>query len=240
MKWEVLDMYRSIEPVNGFFHAETVNRKFSQGAEKGEADKSVFLRRDIAAISPKGKAMGAIERLMKQKDFIRECKDSLLAQMADTESGICRADLTEKIEEYEKQLDSLDKQIAKELAKQPEEAEKPEESNGYKGKRPLSKQELNSQRMAELTELSAKLKQSEVMDSVKNRMEGEKAVLEAELKSGDSERKRQRIAEIDDRTAKLSEETFAEIGETLCKHEEEKEDKVSGTLLSSFPTREED
>ena len=39
--------------------------------------------------------------------------------------------------------------------------------------------------------------QSEVMDSVKKRLEGEKNVLEAVLKSGNSERKRKRIAEID-------------------------------------------
>ncbi len=64
--------------------------------------------------------------------------------------------------------------------------------------------------------------QSEVMDSVKKRLEGEKNVLEAVLKSGNSERKRKRIAEIDERTAELIKETFTGIGKIISEPEDKK------------------
>lgn len=196
-------MYINAGKVNGLFHMGMINRKFNQNAGNEEEKNGVLFRSDVAVISQKGKAMSAVERLMKQKDFIRECKDSLLEQMADKESGYCSADVAKKIEEYEKQLDSIDKEIAKELAKPIGESDELRENSMYKREQPLTKQELDNKKMAELTEMSAKLDQSEVMDSAKNRLEGEKAVLEAELKSGDSERKRQRIAEIDDRIVEM-------------------------------------
>ena len=212
-------MYVNVGKTGGLFHVEAINCKFNQNTRNGEEKKGVFFRNDVAMISQKGKAMSAVERLMKQKDFIREYKDSLLAQMADKESGYCSADIAKKIEEYEKQLDSIDEEIAKELAKSTDESDELRENNMYKGKQPLTKQELYNKRLAELTEMSAKLDQSEVMDSVKDRLEGEKNVLEAELKSGDSERKRQRIAEIDERAAELTKETFAGVGEIVSKPE---------------------
>lgn len=196
-------MYINAGKVNGLFHMGMINRKFNQNAGNEEEKNGVLFRSDVAVISQKRKAMSAVERLMKQKDFIRECKDSLLEQMADKESGYCSADVAKKIEEYEKQLDSIDKEIAKELAKPIGESDELRENSMYKREQPLTKQELDNKKMAELTEMSAKLDQSEVMDSAKNRLEGEKAVLEAELKSGDSERKRQRIAEIDDRIVEM-------------------------------------
>ncbi len=200
-------MYVNVGKVNGLFHTEAVNRKFNQNAGSKEEKKSMPPRCDFAVISQKGKAMSVVERLMKQKDFIRECKDSLLERMVDKESGYCSSEIAKKIEEYEKQLDSIDEEIAKELAKPADEKEEGREDHIYKRKEPLTKHEMNNKKMAEITEMSAKLDQSERMDSVKDRMEGEKNVLEAELKSGDSERKRQRIAEIEDRTVKLEAES---------------------------------
>lgn len=213
------DMHVNVGKATGLFHTEAINRKFNQNAGNGEK-KGVFFRSDIAMISQKGKAMSAVERLMKQKDFIKECKDSLLEQMADKESGYCSADIAKKIEEYEKQIDAIDEEIAKELAKPTDKSDERRENNIYKGKQPLTKQELNNKRLAELTEMSAELDQSERIDSVKNRLEGEKNVLEAELKSGDSERKRQRIAEIDERTVELTKETFAGIGKMISESED--------------------
>lgn len=201
-----------VSSVGHLFHTEMVNRKFNRNAGDGEEEQSMVLRRDIPMISQKGKTMSTVERLMKQRDFIKECKDTLLEQMKEG-GGYSSADINEKIEEYEKQLDSLDEQIAKEMAKGGDEAEKSGENDLYKNNRPVTKQELDNKRMADITKLSSGLKQSEIMDSVKNRMEGEKNVLEAELKSGDSERKRQRIAEIDNRTEELEKENFKKLGE---------------------------
>lgn len=203
-----------IGKVDNLFSVDVINRKFNHKFNRNAANEEEkgFLCNDTVTISAKGKAMNTIERLMKQKDFIKECKASLLEQMTNNETGYCSADITKKLEEYEKQLDSLDEQIAKEMAKQTDGIE--ESSNGiYKKNQSMTKQETNNKRMADITKMSTELGKSEMINSVKNRLEGEKGVLEAELKSGDSERKRQRIAEIDNRTAELSKET----GETLAR-----------------------
>lgn len=200
-----------IGKVDNLFNVDVINRKFNRNAANEE--EKGFLCNDTVTISAKGKAMNTIERLMKQKDFIKECKASLLEQMTNNETGYCSADITKKLEEYEKQLDSLDEQIAKEMAKQTDGMEEDSSNSMYKKNQPLTKQEANNKRMADITKMSTELGKSEMINSVKNRLEGEKGVLEAELKSGDSERKRQRIAEIDNRTAELSKET----GETLAR-----------------------
>ena len=200
-----------IGKVNNLFNVDAINRKFNRNTTNEE--EKGFLRNDIATISPKGKAMNTIERLMKQKDFIKECKASLLEQMTNNETGYCAADITKKIEEYEKQLDSLDEQIAKEMAKQTDGMEEESSNSMYKKNQPLTKQEANNKRMADITKMSTEVGKGEMINSVKNRLEGEKGVLEAELKSGDSEIKRQRIEEIDNRTAELSKKA----GETLAR-----------------------
>jgi len=179
-----------IGKVDNLFNVDVINRKFNRNAANEE--EKGFLCNDTVTISAKGKAMSTIERLMKQKDFIKECKASLLEQMTNNETGYCSADITKKLEEYEKQLDSLDEQIAKEMAKQTDGIE--ESSNGiYKKNQSMTKQETNNKRMADITKMSTELGKSEMINSVKNRLEGEKGVLEAELKSGDSERKRQGV-----------------------------------------------
>lgn len=139
-------MYVNVSRTNGLFHAEAINRKFNQNTGNEEEKKGVLIRSDVAMISQKGKAMSVVERLMKQKDFIRECKDSLLEQMADKESGYCSAEIAKKMEEYEKQLDSIDEEIAKELAKSTDESDELRENNMYKRKQPLTKQKLMRER----------------------------------------------------------------------------------------------
>ncbi len=213
------DFKMFIGRVNSLFNVDAINCKFNRST-KNDEEKNGFLRNDIATISPKGKAMNTIERLMKQKDFIKECKDSLLEQMSNNENGYCSADITKKIEEYEKQLDSLDEQIAKEMAKQTDGTEEESSSGIYKKNQSLTKQEVNNKRMADISKMSTELGKSEVINSVKSRLEGEKGVLEAELKSGDSEIKRQRIEEIDNRTEELSKD----IGETLVRVNEMSKD----------------
>ena len=133
-----------IGKVNNLFNVDAINRKFNRNTTNEE--EKGFLRNDIATISPKGKAMNTIERLMKQKDFIKECKASLLEQMTNNETGYCTADITKKIEEYEKQLDSLDEQIAKEMAKQTDGMEEDSSNSMYKKNQPLTKQEANNKK----------------------------------------------------------------------------------------------
>ncbi len=67
-------------------------------------------------------------------------------QMADKESGYCSAEIAKKMEEYEKQLDSIDEEIAKEFAKSTDESDELRENNMYKRKQPLTKQKLMRER----------------------------------------------------------------------------------------------
>ena len=94
-----------IGKVDNLFNVDVINRKFNRNAANEE--EKGFLCNDTVTISAKGKAMNTIERLMKQKDFIKECKASLLEQMTNNETGYCSADITKKLEEYEKDRKSI-------------------------------------------------------------------------------------------------------------------------------------
>ena len=60
-----------IGKVNNLFNVDAVNRKFNRNTTNEE--EKGFLRNDIATISPKGKAMNTIERLMKQCNLSSIC-----------------------------------------------------------------------------------------------------------------------------------------------------------------------
>ena len=59
------------------------------------------------------------------------------------------------------------------MTKEEDRTEKAGENDLYKKNRPVTKQELDNKRMADITKLSAGLEQSEIIDTVKDRLAGE-------------------------------------------------------------------
>ena len=74
------------------------------------------MRSDRAVFSPQGKMAGRLANLMSQKELIQMNKDSLLKQTLDEENGTGSAGLKEQFEEYEEQLDTLNKGTVNESA----------------------------------------------------------------------------------------------------------------------------
>lgn len=149
-------------------------------SDKGQQAGAV--RRDMAIISPQGKSSSLLANLMNQKELIQANKDYLIEKTLDEENAGGSAGLQEQLEEYEKQLDSIDKQIAAEMAKQ---AEGAGEGNAA-GQKPLDtkKSESKDESLARLTEQAVDFDRAQTVQQADAKREGEKRVCEAEIKMG--------------------------------------------------------
>lgn len=140
------------------------------------------IRRDMAAISPQGRSAGLLANLMNQKELIQSNKDSLIQMTLDEDNSGSTAGLQEQLEEYEKQLDEIDGQIAAELAKQ---AEGAGEKNRTEQKTQVTKDaEPADESLASLTKQAAEFDRVQMSQQADLRREGEKRVYKAEMKLG--------------------------------------------------------
>lgn len=190
------------------FQAAAMNRSLNRN-RMGQTDQGqqagTQMRGDIALISPQGKASGLLANLMNQKEMIQSSKESLITRSLDEEEGGSLAGLQEQLEEYEKQLDQINGQIAAEMAKQ---AENRGEQNSA-GQHLEKNQEtdasaVDGETMTELTKLSADLEKTQTADQARVRREGEKRVCEAEIKLGSAaaERKLEKLNQTEQMTEK--------------------------------------
>lgn len=187
---------------------QSVNRnRMDKGQQAG-----ILIRSDTALISSQGKSSGLLANLMNQKEMIRSNKESLITRMLDEEDGGGTAGLQEQLEEYEKQLDQIDEQIASEMAKQVEGTEgQSKSSEEQKAQKIQETQETGTQisdgeTIMKLTKLSADLEKTQTADQVRVRREGEKRVCEAEMELGSAaaEQKLDRINKTEQLTEKLA------------------------------------
>ena len=161
------------------------------------------MRSDRAVFSPQGKMAGRLANLMSQKELIQMNKDSLLKQTLDEENGTGSAGLKEQLEEYEEQLDTLNKQIAAEMAKQAEETK--EQDKIYQKPQNTPSPESVDDSIARLTELSTDLEKAQIHGQASIRREGEKNVYESEIKLGSTaaKRKLEKVREMERYTGQL-------------------------------------
>lgn len=167
---------------------------------------SVFKNRDVLTISNQGKKESLVQQLLNQKKLIEENKEALLEKGIET--GYVEQ---EKLDDFDEQLKAIDEQIAKAYSEETQ--DKTDEKSTNKNKT-MTEDEYREQKLNSISNISGSLKNSEIVMSVKGKMEGEKNVLEAEIKldgSNASESKFKRIAEIDAKTSSIMNKT----GETL-------------------------
>lgn len=159
------------------FNAYCVNQSVAQYS-KNDGNENAILQRDSVQISPQGKAANMLESLMKQKTFLTDRKNELMASAA--EKGTPMDAIQAQLDSYDEQIKTLDQQIAELMAQQMEkEAEKQSES---KKEEPKTEQEIQNQRLADITDLSVQADQVEVTNSIKTKLDGRVGVLESELK----------------------------------------------------------
>lgn len=174
-----------------FFPAAAINQSVNRNRMDHGQQALPAMRTDTALISPRGKASSLLANLMNQKEMLRSNKESLLTRMLDDEDGNSMAGLQEQLEEYEKQLEEIDEQIASEMAKQNESAKE----QGSAGQKPQKTEETGTPAsdggtIAKLTKLSADLEKTQTADQARVRREGEKRVCEAEIELGSEAAKR--------------------------------------------------
>ncbi len=188
---------------NGFLQTGNESRGFRQNIAGQDQKNGAFMRSDRAVFSPQGKMAGRLANLMSQKELIQMNKDSLLKQTLDEENGTGSAGLKEQLEEYEEQLDTLNEQIAAEMAKQAEETK--EQDKIYQKPQNTPSPESVDDSIARLTELSTDLEKAQIHGQASIRREGEKNVYESEIKLGSTaaKRKLEKVKEMERYTGQL-------------------------------------
>lgn len=145
-----------------------------------------------------------VQQLLNQKKLIQENKEALLEKGIET--GYIEQ---EKLDDFDEQLKAIDEQIAKAYSEETQDKTDEKRTN-----KTMTEDEYIEQKLNNISNISGNLKISEIAMSVKGKMEGEKNVLETEIKldgSNASESKFKRIAEIDAKTSSIMNKT----GETL-------------------------
>ena len=177
------------------FQARGLNPSMNQKQGVSMQNAGGMMRSDKAVISQQGKSANVLANLMSQKEMLQMNKESLIKKSLDEESGTVSSGLQEQLEEYEKQLEELDNQIAAEMAKQAE--NEPEENHTY--------QKPQNKTAARLTELAVTLDKVQTTEQVRVRQEGDKQVCKSEMKLGSdaAERKLEKIEKTERLTAQL-------------------------------------
>ena len=137
------------------------------------------LNRDSVSISPQGKAASLIENLTKQKMAITERKDQFFANAV--KEGQSIEAIQSQLDSYDEQIEDIDKQIAEITTKQmQEDAEKKQPK--VKDTKPKTKEDIQNEKLSNITKLSTSLDKIDTIDSVKTKIDGDIGVLESEIK----------------------------------------------------------
>lgn len=189
------------------FNLEAVNQKINRNKSLKEQQSNSAMQlgnRDSVFISKRGKQNSMIQQLMDQKQLIQECKDAEMQR--GLEHGYVNQ---EKIDEYDKQLELLDKKIAEAATKQSVNGEdKKDTGQKDNGDIVLTREEYEKKKFTDMMNLSSSLEESDIILSVREKMDGEASVLKAQIKSDGgrvSESKLERIAQIEEKSAQLLE-----------------------------------
>lgn len=218
---------------NQFFHSYRINQSAAVKNGKSGIAASQETRQDLAIISPQGKQGSLIDTLMKQKMSILEQKDSLISSAQ--KDGKSMESIRSQLEAYEKQLKDVDQQISQAMAKEMEkQAEKGKKDDG-----PKTRQEIENERLANVTDMSQGLERAEVAASVKRRVDGEARVLKSEIeldmayaKGSEASKeaisqKEEKLSDLEQRSAELLSD-FGEIAaDTAEKAKEQNEAAAS-------------
>lgn len=164
---------------SGFANVHRINQSIAaKNGNNTHAKSSRVGRRDSVTISPLGRKSNPLENLMNQKTRITDQKNSLIASTL--EKGGSLDSIKSQLENFDEQMKSVNDQIAevmaKEMEKQTDRMKKQEDSE------PKTKEEIQNEQLADITDLSADIKQAQTISSVQARVDGNAKVLKSEIK----------------------------------------------------------
>ena len=216
--------------INNAFQSFQINRSAANKAGVSITDSSDEDRRDTFTLSARGGVMNMINSLMKQKMEITDRKNSLIASTI--EKGSSMESIKSQLEEYDQQIENIDLQISQAMARELEKQEDKEKEDNE----PKTREELQNERLTDVVTLSGNVRNADMLDSVKTKVDGRIKILESEIsldtgRQGASEFKKKELSDL----KKKSSELASEIGLRMADIAEEIDENNKKT-----PTEEED
>ena len=155
---------------NNFFNASRINQSVSNRIENNHSISGrQSNRKDSVSITPIGKAMSAIEMLMKQKDQINEHKHKLIGNALKNGDDI--GSIKSQLESYEMQLESVDEQISNIMTQEME--DRNEKPTINLNSQPSTQEDIENQKISNLIGISLDVKQVELIEGVKLQLESQ-------------------------------------------------------------------
>ena len=174
--------FNAIQPKNTIINAARVNASFAKNNSRTGKSAGTG-RSDRADFSPQGKLMSMIENLTKQKQTIIDRKNELVENTL--KNGGKVDDIKDQLKNYGKQLADLDKQIAGLYAQQAKACAEPDDKKKTDRTDPHKTEEQREvERLSSLANVSDGIRNAEKISAVKDRVEGEMHVKEAEVSQG--------------------------------------------------------
>lgn len=204
--------------INNLFQSYQINRSAANKVG-GKTESSDEERRDTFTLSSRGGAANMINNLMKQKMEITDRKNSLIASTI--EKGASMDTIKTQLEAYDEQLENIDVQITQAMARELEKKEDKENADDT----PKTQEELNNERLTDIVTLSDDVRNVDMLDSVKAKVDRRIKTLESEI-SLDNERN-ERLGAADFKKEELSElkkksaELASNIGSRMAEIAEE-------------------
>lgn len=199
---------------NNFFNPNKVinENKEDMKTQENTNKKSISVNKDSISISKRGKDNNVLLSLMKQKEEIIRQKNELLAKTG--ENGQSKEVIDERVKGLNELLSYIEKQISE--RREAEEIAKKKSSEKENYPKPRTKEEAESRRLHSVVSLGSRLKDGKVQMAVKERIDGEKNVIESEIKldkgrGQESQFKSDYLEKLDMRSENLG----VEINETL-------------------------
>ncbi len=197
----------------------------SNAEKQNGTTKQKQIKQDRVSISGKGKADNMIKGLQKQKQALMQRKSEVRAKAL--EEGKSVQEVNTLIESYDMQIKNIDTQIAKIQTEQAEKTTKPKEYNKNTLK---TKEQVEKQKLASLTELSVNAEQADTMYSVKNSVDREARTLSSEIAMDKSynigqdfiDKKEERLSQLEQKSQQLMED----VGEKLVEVQQIANDNI--------------
>lgn len=165
---------------------------------------------DKLTLSPAGKHQSMIQQLMKQKEFLQDRKQSVLATASENGSGSM-----DQVKEYEKQMEAIDQQIAELQSEEVSDSvTDSKDSAGQIYEKPVTKEEAEAGRLNTLTQLASTVDRAQVLADVKDHLNGRIRGLNAEIKTGNGnmEVKMEAVSNLEERIGDIDSQIAEHLG----------------------------
>lgn len=210
--------------INNLFQSYQINRSAANKAGVSSTESSEEERRDTFFLSAQGKSMNLINSLMKQKMEITERKNSLIASTI--ENGSSMETIKSQLEAYDEQLENIDVQISQAMARELEKKEDKENTDNE----PKTREELQNEHMSDIVTLSGDVRNINMLDSVKTKVDNRIKILESEIsldngRLGTADFKKEELSELKKKSAELASDIGARMVDIADEIDDNSEEK---------------